>query len=103
MKTRHSKKSSEHVSVAKDHVEKLFAQADEVFSDDSSLADRYVDLARKTAMKFKVKLRSEHKRKFCKHCYKYLRPGVNARVRNQAGKVVYTCFSCKKFSRFPIK
>lgn len=103
MVTRHSKKSARQIETAKDHIDKLFAQADEVFGKDASLADRYVDLARKTAMKFKVRLKSEYKRKFCKHCYKYLRSGVNARVRTQNGKLVYFCFSCKKFSRFPLK
>ncbi|MBC8500627.1 MAG: ribonuclease P [Nanoarchaeota archaeon] len=103
MVTSYSKKSSEHVKIAKSHIDKLFSQADEVFSEDTELADRYVDLARKTAMKYKVKLKSEYKRKFCKHCYNYLRAGVNCRVRTQSGKLVYTCFSCKKFSRFPLK
>lgn len=98
----YSKKSSEHVQIAKNRIDQLFFQADEVFSEDPELSDRYVDLARKLAMKFKVKLRSEYKRKFCKHCYKYLRSGVNARVRTRNGKVVYTCLSCKKFSRFTI-
>lgn len=99
----YSKKSSEHVQIAKSRINQLFSQADEVFSEDSKLSDRYIDLARKLAMKFKVKLKSEYKRKFCKHCYKYLRPGVNARVRTQNRKVVYTCLSCKKFSRFTIR
>ena len=103
MVRRHNKKPSVHVKIASDHIDKLFAQADEIFSEDSSLADRYVDLARKTAMKFKVKLKSAYRRKFCKHCYKYLMPGVNARVRTQSGKLVYSCFSCKKFTRFTIK
>ena len=80
MVTRHSRKSSEQTDIAKKHVDELFAQADEVFSKDSALADRYVDLARNTAMKYKLKLKSEYKRKFCKHCYKYLRSGVNCRV-----------------------
>ena len=98
----YSKKSSEHLQIANNRIDQLFSQADEVFGEDSELSDRYVDLARKLAMKFKVKLKSEYKRKFCKHCYRYLRPGVNARVRTQNGKVVYSCLSCKKFSRFNI-
>ncbi|MFH1770481.1 MAG: ribonuclease P protein component 4 [archaeon] len=99
----YSKKADEHVQIAKSRIDQLFSQADEVFSEDSKLSDRYIDLARKLAMKFKIKFKSEYRRKFCKHCYKYLRPGVNARVRTQSGKVVYTCLSCKKFSRFTIK
>ncbi|MBU0471829.1 MAG: ribonuclease P [Nanoarchaeota archaeon] len=103
MVSKYSKKSSENLKIASERVDILFFQADEMFSENPELSDRYVSLARKIAMKFKIKLKSEYKRRFCKHCYKYLRPGVNARVRTQNGKVVYSCFSCKKFSRFPIK
>lgn len=102
MVLKHKRKPSSHTSTANEHIDGLFLQADEIFSKDSELANKYVDMARKIAMKFKVKLKSEYKRKFCKHCYSYLRPGVNCRVRTQSGKVVYTCFSCKKFSRFTI-
>ncbi len=103
MINRHSKKSSDNILTAHEHVNNLFKQADDAFNEDSSLSDRYVSMARSIAMKFKLKLKSEYKRKICKHCYKYLRPGVNCRVRNQTGKIVYSCFSCKKFTRFPIK
>ncbi|NQU98059.1 ribonuclease P [Candidatus Woesearchaeota archaeon] len=103
MVRKYSKKTADHLNIARERIDKLFSQADEVFSENPELADRYVDLARKIAMKFKVRLKSEYKRKFCKHCYKYLRSGVNARVRTQSGKLVYSCFSCKKFSRFTLK
>lgn len=103
MVRKYSKKPSNQLEIANKRIETLFCQADKIFSEDSSLADRYVDLARKIAMKFKISLKSEYKRKFCKHCYKYLRPGSNSRVRTQTGKLVYSCFSCKKFSRFPLK
>jgi len=103
MVRKYSKKAVEDIKIAKDRIDRLFSQADDIFSQDSALSDRYVDLARKLAMKFKVKLKSEYRRKFCKHCYKYLRSGANARVRTQNGKLVYSCFSCKKFSRFGLK
>ncbi len=89
--------------IAQERIKILFQQADEVFSEDISLANRYVTLARKIAMKVKIKIPSELKRKFCKHCYKYLRPSVNARVRTREGKVIISCFECKKFMRIPVK
>lgn len=101
MKGKYGKKSAEHRRIAKERIEVLFKQAKEVFKEDSKLADRYVELARKIAMKYKVRIRPELKRRFCKHCYKYLMPGVNCRVRMQTGKVGYYCSSCKKFMRFP--
>jgi ribonuclease P protein subunit RPR2 len=64
-------------------------------------ANDKVRKARRLAMKFQIKLPAVLQRKFCKHCYSFLRPGVNLRVRTQKGHVVYYCLECKKFSRFP--
>ena len=101
MKRKYNKKSAEHRRIAKERIEVLFKQAKDMFKEDSKLADRYVQLARKIAMKYKVRIKPKLKRRFCKHCYKYLMPGANCRVRMHTGKVVYYCFSCKKFMRFP--
>ena len=91
------------VQVGRERVQTLFEQADDVFSTDKALAHRYVTLARKIAMKAKITLPREYQRKFCKHCYHYLRPGVNCRVRTRAGKVVISCLDCKKFMRIPVR
>lgn len=96
------KKPEEQKKIAKERIVILFKHADEVFSKDKALANRYVALARKISMKYKVRIPRELKRKFCKHCYKYLKPGVNCRVRTRDGKVVYYCLECKKFMRFLI-
>ena len=89
--------------IAKERIEILFKQADVIFSENKSLANRYVTLARKIAMKVRIRIPTELKRKFCKHCYKYLKPGVNSRTRTRDGKVIISCFECKKFTRIPIK
>ena len=64
-------------------------------------ANRYVELARKIAMKVNLKLPKEYKRKYCKHCNTYFQKG-NYRVRTKNGYVVYTCFTCKKYSKYKI-
>jgi len=87
--------------IAAERIKVLFEEAKKAFRKDSKLSDRYVHLARKIAMKYKVKVPRELKRKFCKHCYCYLVPGSNCRVRLQGKKVVYYCLKCKKFMRFP--
>ena len=86
---------------AKERIDVLFEQAEKIFNKDSKLANRYVAMARKIAMKCKVRVPSKFKGKFCKHCYCYLVPGKNCRVRTHEGKVVYYCSSCKKYMRFP--
>ncbi|MEK6969848.1 MAG: ribonuclease P protein component 4 [Nanoarchaeota archaeon] len=89
--------------IAQERIKILFQQAAEVFPKNKALANRYVTLARKIAMKVKARIPLELKRRFCKHCYSYLQPGVNARVRTRAGKVIISCFECKKFMRIPIR
>ena len=88
---------------AKRQIEELFKDADKVFSKDKNLANKRIKLARRIAMKFNIRLRSELKRKFCKHCYSYLKPGINLRTRLKDKKIVYYCLECKKFTRFPYK
>ena len=89
--------------IAKERVQILFKQAEDNFSKNKSLANRYITLARKVAMKVKIRIPLELKRKFCKHCYKFLMPGINSRVRTRDGKVIISCFECKKFTRIPVK
>ena len=103
MKRQYKGKPREQQKIAKGRIEVLFKQAKETFKEDPKLSDRYVYLARKIAMKYKVKVPSRIQRRFCKHCYKYLVPSVNCRVRVQRGKVIYYCLSCKKFTRLPYK
>jgi len=100
---RYSQKPSQERRIAAERIDKLFSEAEAAFKKDPALSDRYVALARKIAMKFKVRMRSELKRKFCKHCYSYLRPGVNCRVRLSKEQVVYHCGRCKRFMRFGYK
>ena len=103
MARRYSRKPLEQVKIAKERIRVLFDQAKEVYKEDPKLSDRYVELARKIAMKFKVRIPSDLKRLFCKHCYCYLVPSKNCRVRLQKGKVVYYCLNCKKYMRFVIR
>jgi len=103
MKRKHKKKPFEQRKIALERINELFKQARIMFKEDSKLSDRYVALARKISMKFKVKIPSKLKRQFCKHCYKFLMPSVNCRVRTKEGRLVYYCFSCKKHYRIPYK
>jgi len=89
--------------IAKERVRRLFELATTMFPKRKDLANRYVDLARKISMKVRMRIPPEFKRRFCKHCYKYLQPGINARVRTREGKVIISCLECNKFMRIPIK
>ncbi len=96
-----SSKSRKVKAMAKEHVIELFDAARKEFSKDKKLANEYVRKARRIAMKYKLRMPRSLKRRFCKHCYSYLVPGKNLRVRTHEGHVVYYCLECKKFMRFP--
>jgi ribonuclease P protein subunit RPR2 len=94
---------SEEKKIALDRIKILFQEAESVFDRDKFLANRYVALARKISMKVKIRFSRELKRKFCKHCYSYLVPGKNCRVRVRLGKVIIYCMECKMFARIPVR
>lgn len=96
--TRPSISKEKQKDIAKERIEQLFLQAEK----NREMANRYVSLARKIAMKIKVKIPLKYKRRFCKYCYKYFNKD-NSRVRITRGKVVISCFECKKFTRIPLK
>ena len=103
MPKKYHKKSVQQQKIAKKRIEFLFKHAKEVFKEDGKLSDKYVKVARRIAMKYKIRLSSHLKKSFCKHCHKYLVPGVNCRVRIHKHRVIYYCMGCKHYIRQPIK
>lgn len=94
------------VDIARQRMELLFEMANKVFSEDPSLAQRYIDLIRKISMRCRVRIPRYIKRRICKHCGAFLVPGVNCRVRlrnNRYPHITITCFSCKRQMRYPYK
>ncbi len=89
--------------IATERIEILFKEAANVFKKSAERANRYVGLARKIAMKARIRMPGRLKRKFCKHCHRYLQPGVNCRVRNHKSRIIYYCINCKKYTRFQLR
>jgi ribonuclease P protein subunit RPR2 len=97
------KKPDKQVKIAKKRIEFLFEGAKNSFKKDSKLSDKYIRLARKIAMKYKTKLSSELKKRFCRNCGKYMVQGVNCRVRIHKHRIIYYCLNCKHYARHPLK
>lgn len=95
MKARHRKKPKQTRKNALERIRYLFQQAEE----NPEFSDRYVEQARKLAMKTKTPVPSELKKRFCSHCYTFFRPGVNCRVRATGKTVSYYCKSCRRYTR----
>ena len=92
--------------IALQRIHTLFRLAREKIHENSQLAQRYVEIARKIAMRTRVHMPREYRRMICKHCKRFILPGVNCRVRIQPRRnshVVVTCLSCMHYMRIPLK
>jgi len=85
--------------IAKERIEKLFSMAE-----GSPRADRYVEMARKIAMRYNIRIPPRLKRKFCSKCYKFLTPN-NSTVRTSRKEkaVIVKCLNCGAVMRYPLK
>ena len=91
-------------TIALRRIRRLFSLAEQyALSGRLNLSDRYVEIARKISMRYLVPIPREYKRRFCKHCYKYLLPSVSCRFRIHRGKLVIYCHNCKRYTRIPLK
>lgn len=91
-------------TIAKNRIERLFILAEECgFRNRLELSNRYVFLARKISMRYLVPIPNKFKRRFCKHCYCYLIPGQNYRVRISRSRIILHCNNCKKYTRIPLR
>jgi ribonuclease P protein subunit RPR2 len=99
---RYKKEKQEQKKIAKERIGTLFSRAQEAFPKDPALADRYVALARKISQKYRVRIPSGYKRRFCRHCYSYLVTGTNARTRIRDKFIVTFCERCRRYSKFGI-
>jgi len=89
--------------IARERISILFKRAGYIFKESPSLANRYVDIARKIAMKAQINIPSNLRKKFCRKCFSYLMPGENCRVRTRNKKLIYFCKKCKNYMRFAYK
>jgi ribonuclease P protein subunit RPR2 len=101
MRSESRKKPEAWTKIAGERIQLLFEQAENEFRKHPERAKRYVELARKIAMRYNVRL--AQRSNFCRQCNAYLKPGVNCRVRTRKDKqaVAVTCLACGHVSRHP--
>jgi ribonuclease P protein subunit RPR2 len=99
----HHRKKNKDLSkkIAEERIQRLFELAEQNFHDHPTRTHRYVTLARLISMRYRVRFTRDEKRKICKHCYHYLVPGNNCRIRLKGQTVLTTCLNCGKQSRYP--
>ena len=98
---RRRKQTNEFKELAAERVERLFELAEDIFKTRPILADSYVRAAWRLKTKYNLRLPKNLKRKFCRKCLSFWRPGVSCRVRIQSGRVVVTCLKCGRITRLP--
>jgi ribonuclease P protein subunit RPR2 len=92
--------------IAMQRIHTLFHLAKQKIREEPELAQRYVVIARKIAMRAKLRLPTEYRRLVCRHCKSFIYPGVNCRVRVQQRRephMAITCQICNKTTRIPLK
>lgn len=89
--------------VALQRIAELFNEANSVFKERPDLSKRYVWLARKIAMRQKVKFTKAQKMQYCKQCGAYLFPGLTSKIRASHGKIIVHCNECKAKQAFAYK
>ncbi|NTU99847.1 MAG: ribonuclease P [Methanoregulaceae archaeon] len=88
--------------LARERIAILFARAAEFFPSDPLASDRCIELARRIAMRQRVRIDRHLRRMFCRHCHCFLVPGRNVRVRIHHRRVVITCSACRRQMRIPL-
>ncbi len=88
--------------IAKERIRILFEMMERMKYEDYDLARRYVELARRIAMKYRLKLPKRYKLLFCKKCLYPYKEG-KFRVRIRKSRVIITCLNCGYERRIPIR
>ena len=95
------RKSKRFDKVARERIDILMELAESTFNDDRSLAHRYAGLSKKIAMRHAMSLPDRWKRRICKKCGAFLKPGANCKVRTYQGAVNVLCLDCGTRVRIP--
>jgi len=93
-------------NIAKERIEILLNQALGIMYEDTDLAQRYVEMAKKIGMRYKVRMPKQQKLFLCRGCKRFLIPGLNCRVRIQQKRephITMTCLECKDVKRIPLR
>ncbi|MEM2341958.1 MAG: ribonuclease P [Candidatus Bathyarchaeia archaeon] len=92
--------------IALGRIKQLFNLAFEVLDKRPDLSQRYVEIARRISMRTRTRIPRENRLLICRHCKKFIFPGVSSRVRLQPRRephIVITCLYCSKHTRIPLK
>lgn len=85
--------------IAKERIAILFNLAEIEFLKHPERSNRYVEIARKIAMKANVSIPEKYKQFFCKNCGSYLFPGISSTKRLKKGFMEIKCEKCSNLKK----
>jgi len=95
-------RTSQMMDIAEERIDILFEAAESAAKEhDIVRSHRYVELARRIGMRYNLRIPSKHRPHFCRSCYAFLMPGVNATIRTRSSRVVTSCRECGRINRLP--
>jgi len=89
------------LKIGKERIDILFRMAEDEFQANPQRSHRYTEIARNISKKYRIRMPRKWRRRFCKKCYRFLRPGANCTVRVTGGRVIFRCLECGHIMRFP--
>jgi len=89
------------LKIARERIDILLRLAEESFETHPQRSHRYVQMARNIATKYNIRMPRIWKRRVCKNCYKFLKPGINCQIRLRDSSVVIKCFECGNLMKIP--
>ena len=89
--------------LTEDRIERLLKTAeDAAVKGDLDLANKCVEKLWAIKLKFRIRLKPNQKKLFCKKCLHFLVDSKTGRFRTREGKLVITCLNCGAVSRQPL-
>lgn len=89
------------LDIASERMNILFNLAEESFHKNPQRSDRYTEMARNIATKYNIRMPRIWKRRFCKNCNKFLKPGNNCKIRLRDSCVTIKCLECGNIVNIP--
>lgn len=89
------------IKIADERLEILFKMAEDEFSLHPQRSHRYVEMARSIAQKYNLKMPSYWRGRYCKGCKRFLKHGLNSKVRLNHSAVTIECLECGEVSTMP--
>jgi ribonuclease P protein subunit RPR2 len=88
--------------IATERIEILIENALREMQNDENLSQSYARLARKIAMRVRIRMPYSMRQLFCRKCKQFIVPGFNSRIRNGRARVKcirITCMKCNHVYR----